>query len=141
MTDCYSSSCATESRPRKKQCPVNGRLYASVSTTTIKHYIKEPWNWKKKDQGYYFCDEPECDVVYFGQDDEVIDKTCLRTPVGIKENMKNSIVCYCFGITIAEATNNPEVRNFVLEEVKEQTCACEARNPSGRCCLKHFPLV
>lgn len=139
MTDCCASACTSGSHPRKKKCPANGKEYASVSMMTVKHHIKEPWSWEKRDQGYYFCDDPECDVVYFGEDDEVIEQPGLRTSVGIKENRQNSILCYCFGVTLAEATNNPEIRNFVLEETKGKTCACETRNPSGRCCLKHFP--
>ena len=92
-----------------------------------------------KKQGYYFCEDPECDVVYFGEDASVIEKSALRTIVGIKERSKNRLVCYCFGITLEEATDNAGIREFVIQETKGQTCACGIRNPSGRCCLKGFP--
>jgi hypothetical protein len=108
---------------------------------TIKHHIQEPWKWEKREQGYYFCSDPECSVVYFGDDDTVIDKSALRTPVGIKEQSGGALVCYCFGVTMNEAGRNPDAKAFVVQETKMQTCACEIRNPSGRCCLKDFPKV
>ena len=141
MSECCSSSCVTGNTPKKYRCPVNGREYAEVLSTTIIHHIKEPWNWHPKRQGYYFCDDPKCDVVYFGQDDSVIDKSALRTLVGIKERSKNSIVCYCFGVTTHEAATNPSTKAFVIGKTKEHVCACEARNPSGRCCLNDFPTT
>lgn len=111
MSDCCSSSlCSTgKSVPKKHRCPKNGNEYLQVSTTTIMHHIDEPWNWKIKEQGYYFCDDPMCEIVYFGEDGIVIEKSALRKPVGIKE------------------------------KTKEQVCACDVRNPSGKCCLKDFP--
>ncbi len=141
MSECCSSSCVTGNTPKKHKCPVNGREYAEVFATTIIHHIKEPWNWHPMRQGYYFCDDPKCDVVYFGQDDSVIDKSALRTLVGIKERSKNSIVCYCFGVTTHEAATNPSTKAFVIGKTKEHVCACEARNPSGRCCLSDFPTT
>ena len=32
------------------------------------HQINEPWRWQGNSQSYCFCDNPECNVVYFGQD-------------------------------------------------------------------------
>ncbi len=139
MTDCCSTSDNTVSAPRKRACPVNGKKYALVSAATIRHHMKNPWSWEEVDQGYYFCDDPECSVVYFGQDNFVLETTDLRTSVGIKDSTKKAIVCYCYGVSIADAKNNLKIRDFVLEETKRQRCACEVFNPSGRCCLKNFP--
>lgn len=110
-----------------------------VSPKTIKHHIKEPWSWNEKHQGYYFCSDPDCSVVYFGQDDSVIEKKLVRTEIGVKENSENALVCYCFGVTKAQATISALARQFVLEETKQKECACETRNPSGKCCLSDFP--
>jgi len=110
-----------------------------VSIVTIAHHIKEPWNWKNKEQGYYFCDDPECDVVYFGQDNSIIQKQQLRTPVGIKQKSEESLICYCFGVNRHEASTNIKAKTFVIKNTKNHTCACEIRNPSGKCCLKDFP--
>ena len=77
-------------------------------------------------------------MVYFGEDDSVITKDSLRTDVGIKENRADSMICYCFGVTKAAATN-PSIKEFVVKKTKENICECITRNPSGRCCLKDFP--
>lgn len=139
MSDCCSKSICTDPFPRKHICPANGEEYRTVSAATIRHHIKAPWMWQSKNQGYYFCSDPDCPVVYFGQDNSVIESGSLRTKVGIKSKANDAVVCYCYGITKAEANISPSTRQFVVEEKKSGNCACKARNPSGRCCLGDFP--
>ena len=139
MSDCCSNSCVTRKTHKQHRCPVNGKEYKEVSRKTMMHHIKDPWNWKGKSQSYYFCDDPSCDVVYFGQDDSVIDKTQIRTAVGINKSSGEALVCYCFGVSINQAATNPAPKEFVIEMTKNHICECEARNPSGKCCLKDFP--
>lgn len=135
MSDCCSTSLTSKATPKRHKCPVNGKEYKEVSARTIIHHIKEPWAWKKANQTYYFCDDPECEVVYFGQDNSVINRAELRTAVGIKEKTASALLCYCFGVSFAEASANPEIRQFIIEKTKSNLCACETRNPSGKCCL------
>jgi hypothetical protein len=139
MSKCCPSVNATDNTHKKYRCPVNGQEYSAVSSRTIFHNIARPWLWQAKDQSYYFCDDPECDIVYFGQDDSVLNISCLRTAVGIKERTKNSTLCYCFGVTFDAVISNPEIKNFIVNRTKAEQCACDIRNPSGRCCLKDFP--
>lgn len=141
MSNCCSTSCETKTQayPNKHLCPVNGKKFGLVSPTTIKHHIKAPWSWQKKDQGYYFCSDPDCPVVYFGQDNSVIEKSAIRTSVGLKDKSDDALVCYCFGVTKADAINNPLTREFVLNETKLKQCTCKTKNPSGKCCLSEFP--
>jgi hypothetical protein len=139
MPTSQSTANTPVSHPGKHRCPVNGREYPSVSTTTILHHITEPWNWDQKEQGYYFCDDPDCHVVYYGQDNSIIEKNALRTPVGLKQKTDTALVCYCFGVHMNEARADGNIREFVVEKTRERSCACEIRNPSGRCCLKDFP--
>ena len=139
MSDCCSNSRSTKKTRKQHCCPMNGKEYTEVSEKTMMHHIKDPWNWNGKSQSYYFCDDSSCDVVYFGQDDSVIDKSEIRVPVGIKENSGDALVCYCFGVNVNEAATNPDAKKFVIEMTKKQICECEARNPSGKCCLKDFP--
>lgn len=139
MSDCCSTSGKAAAFPKRHICPVNGKAYGLVSSTTIKHHVKAPWAWTEKNQGYYFCSDPDCAVVYFGQDNSVIEKAAVRTAVGIKEKSTDALVCYCYGVTKADAESNPQVRDFVIRETGRQQCACETRNPSGRCCLVDFP--
>ena len=139
MTDCCSTSCNTDSKNKWHKCPVNGIEYKEVSSRTMMHHLEKPWAWENKKQTYFFCDDPECEAVYFGQDDSVIKTTELRTTVGIKTKKKSSLLCYCFGVTFSNAEKKPEIKQFVIEKTKEGVCACEIQNPSGKCCLKDFP--
>ena len=138
MSQCCTSLNADTTYPKKYTCPSNGKSYAGVSPTTILHHINEPWQWATKQQGYYFCSDPDCDVVYYGQDDSLILKSDLRTTVGIKEKNDKTLVCYCFGVT-KENASNEQIKRFVINSTKEKTCACTTHNPSGKCCLKDFP--
>jgi len=139
MKDCCVSSISDRETPKRLRCPVNGKEYSSVSNKTILHHLSEPWNYPLMEQGYYFCTDADCEVVYFGQDNSTISKSMLRTTIGAKEKTSERVVCYCFGISYATAENNSVIVDFVKEKTKQSLCACETSNPSGRCCLKDFP--
>ncbi len=142
MSECCSqpgsSKDKKKSHPRKKACPVNQHEYFLVPIKTILHHLAESWNAELNDQAYYFCNDPECDVVYFAEDGSSIEKSQLRTPVYAKDK-KHAYICYCFGVRLADAIKNPEIKNFVIQQTKSANCSCETSNPSGRCCLKDFP--
>ncbi len=87
----------------------------------------------------WFCDNPECEAVYFLADQRIFTQADVRTPVGIKSNAGNALLCYCFGIDRQTLADSPEVRDFVIRQTRDKQCDCEICNPSGRCCLKHFP--
>ena len=138
MSDCCSSSSSNAS-PGKYRCPVNGQDYRQVPLKTILHHIKDPWLWNGKSQTYYFCDDPECNVVYFGEDNSIINKASLRTSVGVKEKNMKATICYCFGVSLIEASEDKSIKEFVTQQTQDHMCDCEIRNPSGKCCLKDFP--
>jgi len=92
---------------------------------------------------YYFCEAQNCDVVYFALDSQapVFRRADLMVPVGVKETADPIPVCYCFGFTrgniheeIAE-TGRSTIAERITAEVKAGNCACEMKNPSGKCCL------
>jgi len=136
MSQCCNKS-ESNRYPKKYRCPVNGREYAAVGLSTILHHIQNPWHTALAEQGYYYCTDPNCKVVYFGQDDTVILKSQMRSKVFQKEQEPDRLVCYCFGVTLQQ-TRVQEIRNFVVQKTKASQCACEIANPSGHCCLKDF---
>ena len=138
MSDCCSSSGCDGKHPQKHRCPVNGVEYSEVPARTIAHHIIESWNWTPSARHYYFCDAPDCDVVYFGDDGSIVPKSMLRTRVGTKERTGSGLLCYCFGVSRADFEQNPATRDFVMTQTKAGLCSCETSNPSGRCCLKDF---
>jgi len=139
MSDCCSPKNENHSSPRKFECPVNQEKGTEVSLKTILHHIKSPWRIMLTEQSYYFCDAPDCDVVYFGADNSVIRKEQLRIRVGIKEKSVDTLICYCFGVNKRQAFSDPAIKTFVINQTKNGICSCETSNPSGRCCLKGFP--
>jgi hypothetical protein len=61
--------------------------------------------------------------------------------VGAKETADPIPVCYCFGFTRKDIedeiveTGRSTVADRIKTEVNAGNCACEVRNPSGKCCL------
>ena len=141
MTDCCTTTVSKAANPKKRRCPSNGLEGTEVSAKTISHHLKLAWKWQEKGVRYFFCTDPDCDVVYFGDDDSIITKAQLRTKVGIKEASKDTPACYCFGVSKADAINDPSIRDYVKAQTKNAQCACDIRNPSGRCCLIDFSRV
>ncbi|MDD2941770.1 MAG: hypothetical protein PHC51_02460 [bacterium] len=139
MSECCSSSGCEDGHPKKHRCPVNGQKYSEVPVRAIEHHIKEAWAWQPTGHRYFFCDDPACEVVYFGDDGSMILKSRLRKQIGQKENSDDGLLCYCFGVTKRDFQSNPATRDFVVAQTKAGRCSCDTSNPSGRCCLKDFP--
>jgi hypothetical protein len=110
-----------------------------VSARTIAHHIHEAWRWQPSAKRYFFCDDPACDVVYFGDDGSTILKPQLRTRVGVKESSNDELLCYCFGVTRGDFLGNPAIKDFVVAQTVARLCSCDTSNPSGRCCIRDFP--
>ncbi len=92
---------------------------------------------------YYFCEAATCPVVYFPYDTgaTAFQKPDLSVRVGLKETGDPVPICYCFGITRKEIwdeideTGASTITNRIKAEVRAGNCACEVKNPSGKCCL------
>jgi len=140
MSDCCSKS---NQKFKRQPCPENNKEYGEVPFKTILHHLKTPWDLALKEQIYYFCSDPDCGVVYFGEDNSIIHKNQLRTKVGVKETSDDALICYCFDVSRATAQinvlANKKAKAFVVEQTKKSLCSCTTRNPSGKCCLKDFP--
>lgn len=120
-------------------CPENDQECIEVPFNTVLHHVLYPWRLKLEKQRYYFCTDPGCDVVYFSENGDVLEKESIRTKVGIKETDPNALICYCYGISKHDIAMDCHIKKFVIEQTKNKSCACESFNPSGRCCLKDFP--
>lgn len=90
---------------------------------------------------YRYCPTPECPVVYYDDAGTVVERTGVRVPVSAKDPGPDVPLCYCFGHTrraIAEeiaTRGSSTVSTAIAREIKAGRCACEVKNPSGRCCL------
>jgi len=141
MSDCCTNkipSSDASTAPKKFPCPINGQSYSSVALKTIYQHLKKPWQVNLSAQDYYFCEDPNCEVIYYGLDGSIIRQNELRTQVGIKEQSNQAVLCYCFDVSRQDYKQDPSIKEFVVQKTKSKNCACDIRNPSVKCCLKNF---
>jgi hypothetical protein len=139
MDDCCANNVNSANYPKSHTCPENGKSYHYVKRKTVLHHIVHPWRRSLPEQGYYFCSDPNCDIVYFGQDNTMIHADSVRTTVWQKSGGVENPFCYCFGVTKKQACADKNIKAFIIAQTKNFICSCETSNPSGRCCLKDFP--
>lgn len=145
MADCCSVKEAKEriaSAPAVKSCPECENRSKQVDTFTVKSLVRQlPFRMPQAD--YYFCKSAGCDVVYFPENCEapIFRRGDLLVRVGLKEDHDPIPVCYCFGITRKDIrdeireTGKSTFAERIKAEVQAGHCACEVKNPSGKCCL------
>ena len=142
MSDCCSVDAKTGTAPLVMVCSVNGTPSKQVDMLTVKSLVRRLPLGMSNTQ-YYFCDSSECDVVYFPLDTQapLFRRGDLMVRVGTKETAEPIPVCYCFGFTRGDIENEVAEtgRSTIAEQIKTQVkagnCACEMKNPSGKCCL------
>ena len=139
------SECCTvgnENAPPVMKCPGNAARSKRVDLLTVRSLVRKlPLGTRLT--AYYFCEAPDCDVVYFPlhPDQPTFHRADLLVRVGPKETEDPIPVCYCFGFTRKDIrdeitqTGRSTVAARVKAEVQAGNCACEVKNPSGKCCL------
>ncbi len=142
MQDCCSVGEAQTRAPAVLACPASGTRAKQVDSLTVKSLVRHlPFGMPRTQ--YYFCDAPGCDVVYFSNHPEasVFRRGDLLVRVGAKEGADSAPVCYCFGVTRqqireeVQQTGHSAASERIKAEVQAGNCACEVKNPSGKCCL------
>ncbi len=142
MSDCCSVNAKSGSAPAVMACPVNGARSKQVDMLTVSSLVRQLPLGMTKTQ-YYFCEARDCDVVYFPWNPQapIFRRLALLVPVGSKETEDPIPVCYCFGFTRQDIwdeiheTGKSTVAEQITAEIKAGNCACEVKNPSGKCCL------
>jgi Zinc binding domain len=142
MSDCCSVNPKSGTSPAVMACPVSGSRSKQVDLLTVRSLVRQlPLGMPNTE--YYFCEAVDCDVVYFASDEQapIFRRADLSVRVGSKETADPIPVCYCFGFTrrnvheeIAD-TGRSMIAERISAEVKAGNCACEVKNPSGKCCL------
>ncbi len=142
MSDCCSVNARSGTAPLVMACPVNGARSKQVDMLTVKSLVRQ-LPLRMPNTQYYFCDSSECEVVYFPLDTQapLFRRGDLMVRVGAKETADPIPVCYCFGFTRQDiwdelrGTGESTVAERIKTEVEAGRCACEVKNPSGKCCL------
>ncbi len=118
-------------------CPVSGFEGKPVDWTTVAALTIGPVPPR---QNFRLCRDPECEVVYYGSAGAVLRIGDLNVQPGFKEG-SDGLVCYCFLHHEADIAcqlgeqGTTDIFDSIKHEVQVGNCACEVRNPSGKCCL------
>src|SRR5882672_10255497 len=142
MSDCCSGDAKSGGPRTVMACPANGARSKRVDPLTAKSIVRKMPLGMPNTQ-YYFCDASDCELVYFAIDTEAprFRREDLVVRVGAKETADPIPICYCFGFTRQDiwdeigSKGESTVAERIKEEVEADRCACEMKNPSGKCCL------
>jgi hypothetical protein len=129
--------------PAMVPCPTNQQVGSSLDSLTVKALLGVPLTEVASDATYRFCPTPDCPTVYYrGDGRQVFDEQDLRERVYQKHADDPTIlICYCFGYRVADVLAEWESKGVttVIERIQAGIqagqCACDIRNPQGRCCL------
>ena len=131
-----------EKKSSKAICPSCGHTSQAVKARTVRQLITNPGGVNLVANQYFFCAQPGCELVYFAlQSDQSFSKSDLTVRVGAKETEDPIPVCYCFGHSRGsirdeiERNGHSEVVEEIRGEIAASNCACDVKNPSGKCCL------
>jgi hypothetical protein len=140
--DCCNSKTGTAcaaSEAKPNACSSCGHQARPVTTLTVKSLVRDHTRVPATAE-FFFCRTHDCEIVYFSGD--VVFRKCdLKVRVGLKEVQDPIPICYCFDYTRADIRNDleslgkTEIPERIKAEVQNGFCACEVKNPSGKCCL------
>ena len=136
------SSLGAESESLLPACQKCSGQGSPVSRKTVVLMLKPDLLDQAMTGKYSFCSVRDCSVVYFeDQGNRCFTVDDLRTRVGLKAKEDPIPLCYCFGFDESHMreelsrTGKNSVPETISKLIREGLCACDARNPSGRCCL------
>ncbi len=126
-------------------CPTNQRVGPKLDTVTVKALLAVPLTAVSSDETYRFCPAPReaCPTTYYRADgQQVFTENELREPVYQKHpDDPRCVICYCFGHTVDDIQaelgqgSASTIVQRIQAGIQAGQCACDIRNPQGRCCL------
>jgi hypothetical protein len=125
-------------------CPGNGRPAAPVQLRTVKAMLQPTALRRIGREQHYYCTDARCAIVYFSESGARYGVDDVAVALADKQPGPPRLVCYCFGYVealpaVANGGAEPEVLGAIRAHVKAGQCACDVKNPSGRCCLSAHP--
>jgi hypothetical protein len=136
-----TSTCVPTRVPKQPAtCPTCHRPSRVVALHTVRACVAISLR-ELQSPAYRFCATPTCATVYATADGSVISVGQVREPVYAKAAAADATpICYCFRFSVGDLRRNDAAgRAAILAAIQEGTqqghCACDLRNPAGRCCL------
>ena len=125
-----------------KICPTCGKKGHLVDGATVKSMLAVSLRYIQ-DTSYRFCATPECEVIYYSNDsNSIFTRHQVRERVYQKEaEVDDVLLCYCFRHTTGDIRRQFEqsAQKTLIEDIEAGIqagqCACDWRNPQGKCCL------
>lgn len=126
-------------------CPSCGQCGHSVALLTVQAQVAISLRTLAA-HGYQFCATQDCPIVYYAANAEPITSDQVRERVFQKEPTGEVLVCYCFRYRVAalqqaDQTEQAAILASITAGIQQGQCACELRNPQGRCCLGNVRRV
>ena len=122
-------------------CPACKQTGKHIDTATVKSQITVSLHRVSNSQ-YYFCTQPDCDVVYYDEDGAVFVISEVREQIYQKQPDNDDVLmCYCFYHTLGavkmdiQQHQGQRIVDDINNGIKTGKCACDWRNPQGSCCL------
>nr|WP_321329170.1 hypothetical protein [uncultured Ilyobacter sp.] len=115
-----------------KVCPLCHSKSEKVGEKTVLSLLKEENYDLVGNQEFYYCNNQDCDLIYFSEN-TIFYKKDLKITVDDK-------ACFCFDISKEEVEK--EGKDKVLDKIKANMkstgCSCDVKNPSGKCCMNQI---
>lgn len=139
------SGASCQDVPRRQagasSCPRCGGPGHRVEDRTIEAILNAEDAQRLLGEPGWFCGNRECRILYFTRQGQVVEAEHALVRVGLKQRVGPVTLCYCFGHTLEDIreeirrTGECTIPARVAAEIRAGRCACEVKNPSGRCCL------
>jgi hypothetical protein len=121
---------SAEPRLAAARCPECGSAGTEVPWRTVAAVTRGPLPPR---QAFRLCRARPCSLLYFGELGAVVPVSAVPEAPWFKGGQG---VCYCFGYDATHLGDGAEAA--ISHRVREGDCACDLRNPTGRCCLPDF---
>ncbi len=148
MSDCcsvqpqtHASALIEDRSSADARCTACGNTGRSIERKTVLHHVCHDLLVRVRNEAYRFCPDPNCSVVYYGDNGTHFSTDNLRDLVTVKASGDERPLCYCFGFSEGDARDdierngNSTIPAQISGLIKADMCACEVRNPAGVCCL------
>jgi uncharacterized membrane protein len=126
----------------RMDCPHCSQRGIALDTGTVKALLNRSLI-EVTATAYRFCPTAVCPIVYFAVDTpQIFVVEDIREVVYQKAPTDPStLVCYCFRHSVGaidgavQQQQGQQVIAAITAGIKAGACACDLRNPQGRCCL------
>ena len=131
--------CQHERELESRTCPRCGSAGRSIQLITVKSLLTARALERLTLNEHRFCATPDCEVVYFSE-----ETLFGREDVSSTRVFRRSLQAAAWSAIASRSqrmTPTPRPNRVSGTHVQAGRCACELRNPEGRCCLGNLRAV